>query len=158
MDPTLPSLSQDSTGVRAASAGAHRWDARIAVLGIVAALAALPLPAHASSPEFAGALLIGAVALLTGHRWALGVVVIAEVLLVAALWPLAFVHHPPSVPAQIAVAIACGSALPGLLALGRAAPELFDLVGLRLSGRAHRIAYAGLAMISFALIAAPALR
>jgi hypothetical protein len=132
-------------------------DLRIAVTGLAAALAALPLPAHASSPEVAAALAVGAIALALGQRWALGVVVIAEVLLMAALWPIAFLHYPPSVPAQIAVAIAFAGALPGLLALGRAAPSLLDLVGVRGSARIDRVARAAMLVGSLVVIAWPAL-
>jgi hypothetical protein len=36
-------------------------------------------------------------------------------------------------------------------------PSLFELLGVTLSARAHRLASAGLALVSVALIAAPAL-
>ncbi len=69
-----------------------RWAAGT---GLLSALAILPLPAHAHSPELAAALAVAAVAVLAGHRWALGALIIAEVFLVAAVWPAAFLARPP---------------------------------------------------------------
>jgi hypothetical protein len=152
----LPWLARRTPDAAAASAQRGR-DIRIAIAGLAAALASLPLPAHASSPEAAAALAVGAIALATGHRWGLAIVVLAEVLLVAALWPAAFLHQPPSVPAQIAVAIAFAGALPGFLAIGRAAPSLLELVGVRGSARTHRVTRGAMMVAAVAVLLAPAL-
>jgi hypothetical protein len=141
----------------AATTGSERArDVRIAITALAVALVTLPLPAHASSPESAAALAVGAIALATGHRWGLPIVVIAEVLLVAKLWPAAFLHQPPSVPAQIAVAIAFAGALPGFFAMGRAAPGLLELIGVRGSDRAHRLTRGALIATSALVLLAPA--
>jgi len=138
-------------------AKARRSDLWVGWMGLAAALAVLPLPAQAHSPEIASVLAVGAIALLVGHRWGLGVIVAADILLVAAVWPLAFLHHPPSIPAQIAVVIACAGAIPGLLAWGRAARSLLDLIGLGGSDRAHRVTRVALALFAFALLVSPLL-
>jgi hypothetical protein len=141
-----------------AAAGTERArDVRIAITALAVALVTLPLPAHASSPESAAALAVGAIALATGHRWGLPIVVIAEVLLVAKLWPAAFLHQPPSVPAQIAVAIAFAGALPGVPAIGRAAPSLLDLFGIRGSPQTHRLTHGAMVLAAVAVLLAPAI-
>jgi hypothetical protein len=119
----------------------------LGLTGLAAALAALPLPTHAHSPELGATLAIASIALLTGHRWGLAVLVIAEIFLIGAVWPLAFLAHPPSVPAQIAVFISVIGAVPGLASLGRAAAEMVELVGVRRTTRARRVAHAGLVLL-----------
>lgn len=116
--------------------------------GLAAALAALPLPTHAHSPELAATLAIGAIALIAGHRWGLAVLVVAEIFLIGAVWPLAFLAHPPSVAAQIAVTISLAGAIPGLRSLGRAAAEMVELVGARRTRRATRLARAALVALA----------
>lgn len=123
----------------------ERW---LGLTGLFAALAALPLPTHAHSPELAATLAIGSIALLAGHRWGLAVMVVAEIFLIGALWPLAVLARPPSVVAQIAVAVSVIGAVPGLHALGRAAAELVELVGARRTRRATRVAHVTLAAIA----------
>lgn len=98
------------------------------MLGLLAALAVLPLPTVGVTPEVAATLAVGAIALLAGHRWGLAVVVLADIAQIGALWPRAFLHDPPSTMAQLGVAIGIAGALPGLILLGRAAPELAELV------------------------------
>lgn len=98
------------------------------MLGLLAALAVLPLPTVGVTPEVASTLAVGAVALLAGQRWGLAVVVLADIAQIGALWPRAFLHDPPSTMAQIGVAIGLAGALPGLISLGRAVPELAELV------------------------------
>jgi hypothetical protein len=108
----------------------RRQETWIGVTGLVAALLALPLAPSAHSPEVASVLAVSAVALLAGHRWAIGLVVIAELLLLPGLWPRLFIY-PPDIPARIAVATACLSVVPGLFALRRAAAALIVITGVR---------------------------
>lgn len=148
-----PTLAQPGDGPGAGVAGParpsggarrqrrERW---LGLTGLLAALAALPLPTHAHSPELAATLAMGAIALLAGHRWGLVVIVLAEIFLIGAVWPLAFLAQPPSVPAQIAVLISVIGAVPGLRSLGRAAAEAVELVGARRTRRATRVAHGGL--------------
>ena len=131
----------------------ERW---VAASGLAAALAALPLPSHEHSPELAAVLAIGAIAWFAGHRWALGVVVLAEIFLVAAVWPLAILARPPSVPAQIAVTIACLGAGPGLWRLRGGARDVVALAGIA-SERGRRFAGHGLLAGALAILASPLL-
>ena len=128
----------------------------MAASGLAAALAALPLPSHEHSPELAAVLAIGAIAWFAGHRWALGVVVLAEIFLVAAVWPLAILARPPSVAAQVAVTVACLGAVPGMARMVGGADELVELLGVTL-GRWRRPAARGLVAASAVLLAWPAL-
>ncbi|MBK9031661.1 MAG: hypothetical protein IPL61_10060 [Myxococcales bacterium] len=122
--------------------------------GLAAAFAALPLPAHAHSPELAAVLAVGAIAALAGFRWGVAVIVLAEVFLVAAVWPLAILARPPSVAAQIAVAIACVGAVPGMIRLARGGCEVVDLLGV--SARWRRPTARALVLASGALWTWPA--
>src|SRR5690242_10585729 len=130
----------------------ERW---LGLTGLAAALAALPLPTHAHSPELAATLAIGSIALLAGHRWGLAVMVVAEIFLIGAVWPLAILARPPSLAAQIAVGVSVIGAVPGLLALGRAAAELVELIGARRTRRATRVADAGLALVALVVWVMP---
>lgn len=121
----------------------------MALTGLAAALAALPLPQHAHSPEIAAVLAIGAIASFAGHRWGLGVVVLAEIFLVAAVWPLAILARPPSVAAQIAVAISVLGAGPGLWRLRGGARDVIALLGL---ADERQVKWAGHGLIAGALL------
>lgn len=123
-----------------------RWAAGT---GLVSALAILPLPAHAHSPELAAALAVAAVAVLAGHRWALGALILAEVFLVAAVWPAAFLARPPSALAQLAVGVAALGAVPGLVRLLRGGDEVLDTfdVPARWRPALGRVLLAGAAVV-----------
>lgn len=123
--------------------------------GLAAAIAAMPLPQHAHSPEIAAVLAIGAVAALAGYRWGLGIVVLAEVFLVAAVWPLAFLAKPPSIPALVAVTISCLGAGPGLWRLRGGARDVIELLGIT-HARGRRWAGHGLAVAAVMIVAWPA--
>lgn len=132
-----------------------RSDGWVAVTGLAAALAALPLPSHAHSPEIAAVLAIGAIAAFAGFRWGVGIVVLAEIFLVAAVWPLAILARPPSVPAQIAVVIACLGAGPGLWRLRGGARDVIELLGI-VHPRGQRLAGHGMLIGAAMVLAWPA--
>jgi len=134
----------------------RRREVWVAVTALIAACAALPLPSHAHSAELAAVLAIGAVAALAGHRWGLAVVVLAEVALVASVWPLAILARPPSVPAQIAVAVACLGAVPGVARLVRGDDAVLELLGVT-SPRWRRPTSRGLIVLSAVVLAWPLL-
>jgi hypothetical protein len=113
----------------------------IASTGLIAALLALPLAPSAHSPEVASVLALSSTALLAGHRWALALVVIAELLLLPGLWPRLLVY-PPDIAAHIAIYAACLSAVPGILAMRRAAVALVGIAGMRRTRRSCRAAAA----------------
>ena len=62
-----------------------------ALTGLAAAMFALPLAQSSwHGPEVASTLAVSAVALLAGQRWAIAVIVIAELFLLPTIWPRAF--------------------------------------------------------------------
>jgi uncharacterized membrane protein YjjB (DUF3815 family) len=122
----------------------RRQEIWVAVTGLIAALLALPLAPASHSPEVASVLAVSSVALLAGHRWAIALVVLAELLLLPGLWPRLLVQ-PPDIPARIAIAAACLSAVPGILAMRRASAALIAITGVRrtrLTCRAGSVALA----------------
>jgi len=117
----------------------RRQEIWIAITGLIAALLALPLAPASHSPEVTSVLAVSAVALLAGHRWAVALVVVAELLLLPGLWPRLLVQ-PPDVAARIAILASCLSAVPGVLALRRAAAALVSIAGVRRTRRSCRAA------------------
>lgn len=101
----------------------ERWTA---ATGLLAALAILPLPAQAHSPELAATLAVAAVAVLAGHRWALGALIVAEIFLIAAVWPRAFLIEPPSLYARATIGVAALGALPGMVRLVRDGDDVLE--------------------------------
>ena len=138
---------------KAALARFRRQEIWVAVTGLIAALLALPLAPASHSPEVASVLAVSSVALLAGHRWAIALVVIAELLLLPGLWPRLLVQ-PPDVAARIAIAASCLSVVPGMLSMRRASAALITITGLRRTGRTCRAASAalGLALVVGALL------
>lgn len=134
-----------------------RLEVVVGLLGLVAALAVLPLPTIKGTPEMASVLAISAIALLAGHRWALGLVVLADIALVGALWPRAFLLDPPSVAAQVGVALGLAGALPGLLLIGRAAPAVAEVVLGRATRRAQSASLALIVIGSALWLSSPLL-
>ena len=104
----------------------------VAGLGLCAAMAAFALPfsGHDAqmAPEIASVLAIAAIGLLAGHRWAVAIVVIADVLLFGAVWPLAVFANPPSAHAQLIATLALVGALPGLVLMRRSLRPMVDLL------------------------------
>jgi len=132
-----------------------RLELWIGALGLLAALAVLPLPTVKVTPEVAAVLAVTAVALLAGERWALPILVLADVALIGLLWPRAFIHDPPSQAARVGVFLGLAGALPGIVAFGRAAPALAELVLGRPTQRAHAYVRAILVVSSALWIASP---
>ncbi len=123
-------------------------DLWIGCFGLIAALAVLPLPTVSDTPEIASILAVGAIALLAGHRWGLAVVVLADIALIGALWPRAFIHDPTSTEAQVGVALGLLGALPGLVSVRRGIPAIAELLIGRATARAQlttRLALVGFA-------------
>lgn len=106
----------------------RRDDVWIAMTGLTAAMLALPFaPNSWNGPEVASVLAVSATAMLAGQRWAVALVVIAELLLVPTVVPRALVGGPISIAAVHFLSIAM--LVPGLLATRRAAAALVLLSG-----------------------------
>jgi hypothetical protein len=115
----------------------RRDDLWIALSALAAAMLALPF-AHNSwnGPEVAAVLAVSATAMLAGQRWAIALVVIAELLLVPTCVPRAFAGGELWIGAVSLLAVAM--LVPGLLATRRAAAALVLLTGWRRTQRTCR--------------------
>jgi hypothetical protein len=144
----VPFVAVRTTGAAARHAASRarfrREEVWVAITGLVAALLALPLAPSSHSPEVASVLAVSTVALLAGHRWAIAPVILAELLLLPGLWPRLLIQ-PPDVVARIAIAAACLSVVPGVLALRRASAALIAIAGVRRTRQSCRAATLALA-------------
>jgi hypothetical protein len=103
----------------------------IATTALIAAMLALPLaPSSWHGPEVAAVLAVSATALLAGQRWAIAVIVLAQLLLLPTVWPRAFLSG-----SDLAVRLAALGSLiavvPGVIAMRRAAAALVLVTGRR---------------------------
>ena len=104
----------------------------IGATALVAALTALPLaPSSWHGPEVAAVLAVSATALLAGQRWAIALVVVAELLVAPTLGARAFLGGLALWPGRIAALTSLVLIVPGLLAMRRAAAALVLLSGRR---------------------------
>jgi hypothetical protein len=109
----------------------------IAISAIAAAMLALPFAQNSwNGPEVASVLAVSATAMLAGQRWAIALVVIAELLLVPTVVPRAFAGGP--LGAGIVHLLSVGMIVPGLLSMRRAAAALVLLTGWRRTQRTCR--------------------
>lgn len=106
-------------------------DAVIATTALVAAMVALPLARNSwHGPEVAAVLAVSATAMLAQQRWAIALVVIAELLLLPTLVPRVFLA-PGDLGIWAAGAVALAALVPGVLAIRRAAAALVLVAGWR---------------------------
>jgi len=107
----------------------RRDDMWIASTALVAALVALPLgPTSWHGPEVASVLAVAATAMLAGQRWAVAIVVLAELLLLPTIWTRAFLPAD-GLALQLVALGAMFAIVPGLLAMRRAAAALVLVTG-----------------------------
>jgi hypothetical protein len=108
----------------------RREDLWIGCTSLVAAMAILPLAQSSwHGPEVASVLAVSATALLAGQRWAIALVVIAELLLLPTAWPRAFLGGVDLWPGRIAALGSLVAIVPGLLSVRRAAAALVVVTG-----------------------------
>jgi len=126
----------------------------LALSGLVSAGLALPLaPSAWHGPEVAAILAIAATAQFAGHRWAIAVIVLSELLLLPTVWPRAFLEG--DLGSRISALITLGAMVPGLLAMRRAAAALVVLTGQRHPRQMRRVLHAGLLISCAIAIAVP---
>lgn len=114
--------------VRASTRVRRRDDLWIGATALVAAMLALPLAQSSwHGPEVAATLAIGATAMFAGQRWAIAVVVLAELLLLPTAWPRAFLGDDTAV--RLAAFGTLVAMVPGLLAMRRAAAAMVLVAG-----------------------------
>jgi hypothetical protein len=135
--------------------GAPR-DGWLAFTGLITAGLALPLAQSAwHGPEVAAILAVAAVCLLAGQRWAVAVIVIADLSLLPTVWPRA-VLGPGGVSRLIAFATLV-AIIPGVCAVPRAATVLTAMLGRTGTERAYRNAHLGLLVLGVFAVLAPLL-
>lgn len=124
----------------------HRSDVWIGVTALIGAMLALPLaPSSWQGPEVASVLAIAATAMLAGQRWAIAVVVIAQLLLLPTVWPAAFLSDDTF--ARVAAFGSLVALVPGLLAMRRAAAALVLVSGWRRTNTTCRRFHVGMVLI-----------
>src|SRR5262245_29167192 len=102
----------------------RRDDVWIATTGLIAAMLSLPLAQNSwHGPEMSAVLAVSATALLAGQRWAVAVVVVAELLLLPTAWPRAFLTGSDFI-SRIGALAALSALVPGVIAMRRAAAAL----------------------------------
>ncbi|MBL9015888.1 MAG: hypothetical protein JNL83_17005 [Myxococcales bacterium] len=116
----------------------RQGDIWIGLSALTAAMLALPFAQNSwNGPEVASVLAVSATAMLAGQRWAIALVVVAELLLLPTVAPRAFVM-PQLAIAPLASLVALAMLVPGLLATRRAAAALVLVTGWRRTQRTCR--------------------
>src|SRR5215468_4733522 len=134
----------------------HPREGWLALSGLVSAGLALPLaPSAWHGPEVAAILAVAAIALLAGQRWAVAVIVLAEICLLPTVWPRA-VLGTGGIPRLIAFATLT-AIVPGVLAMPRAAVALAAMTGHGQTERMCRCTQVGLLAIGLFAVLAPLL-
>jgi len=125
-DPVVPAHAMPENRVQRqamARLRMHRKDAWLACEALVVAFLVLPLGQSTwHGPEVAAVMAIAATSLFAGQRWAISVIVIAEVCLLPTVWPRAFLEGDLDV--RLVALMTLGAMVPGLLAMRRAAAVL----------------------------------
>lgn len=125
----------------------RRDDLWVAISALGAALMALPLaPSSWHGPEVSATLAIAATAMFAGQRWAIAVIVLAELLLLPTVWPRAFLTSS-DVVTRVAALGSVIAIVPGVLAMRRAAAALVLVSGWRRTSATCRRAHAVLVAI-----------
>jgi hypothetical protein len=134
----------------------RRSDTWLACTGMVGAALALPLAQSTwHGPEVAAVLAVSATALFAGQRWAMALIVIAELFLLPTVWPRAFLAG--ALIPRIAALATLVAIVPGLLAMRRAAAVLVVMTGLRRTPHLCRRVHAGLLAIAVLAVLVPLL-
>ena len=117
----------------------RRDDIWLGLTALAAAMAALPLAQSSwHGPEVSATLAVSAVALLAGQRWAIALVLIAELLLLPTIWPRAFLGGVALWPGRIAALTSLIMIVPGLLSARRAAAAMVLITGWQRTQRTCR--------------------
>lgn len=118
---------------------------------MISAMLALPLAQSSwHGPEVAAVLAVSATALFAGQRWAIALIVIAELMLLPTMWPRAFLPEGELVTRLVALG-SMVALVPGVLAMRRAAAALVLVTGRRRTRDACRRVH--VALVVTALIA-----
>lgn len=133
----------------------RRSDVWLGGTALVGAMLALPLAQSSwHGPEVAAVLAVAATALLAGRRWAIAVVVLAQLLLLPTVWPRAFLPGADLGP-RLAALGALIAAVPGVGATRRAAAALVLVTGQRRTRATCRRFHAGIVLAGLVAAALP---
>jgi len=134
----------------------RRSDAWLASTGLFCALLALPLAQSSwHGPEVAAVLAVSATALFAGQRWAIALIVIAELFLIPTVWPRAFLGG--DLVSRLVAQVTLVSIVPGVLAMRRAAAVLVVMTCQRRTQLMCRRVHAGLIAICVMAVIVPLL-
>ena len=123
-----------------------RADVWLAVTGLIGGLLALPLAQSTwHGPEVAAVLAVSATALFAGQRWAIAVIVIADLFLLPTVWPRAFLAG--DLTSRIVALVTLAAIVPGVLAMRRAATVLVVMTGQRRTHLVCRRVFIGLVAV-----------
>jgi hypothetical protein len=135
----------------------RRDDRWLAITGLIGALLALPLAQSSwHGPEVAAVLAVSATALLAGQRWAIGLIVTAQLFLIPTVWPRAFLEYS-DIASSIVALVTLASMVPGILAMRRAAAALVLVTGRERTPRMCRRFHTGLLAVGVLAIVVPLL-
>jgi hypothetical protein len=141
-----------------ARARRRRDDLWLGASALTAAMAALPLAQSSwHGPEVSATLAVAAVALLAGQRWAIAVVLLAELLLLPTIWPRAFLGGVALWPGRIAALTSLIMIVPGLLSARRAAAAMVLITGRPRTQRTCRRFQYGFVALGLVLALVPLL-
>jgi hypothetical protein len=134
----------------------HHNDTWLAATALFGALLALPLAQSTwHGPEVAAVLAVSATALFAGQRWAIALIVIAELFLIPTVWPRAFLGD--DLLSRVIALMTLVAIVPGVLAMRRAAVVLVALTCERRTPLMCRRVHAGLIAISVIAVIVPLL-
>jgi hypothetical protein len=135
----------------------RRDDLWVATTAMIAAMLALPFAQSSwHGPEVAAVLAVAATALLAGQRWAVAVIVVAELMLMPTVWPRAFLGDGLLLGrlASLATIIAV---VPGVLSMKRAAAALVVITNQRRTRTIVRRVHIGLVLTGLVAVLLPLL-
>jgi hypothetical protein len=131
-----------------------RSDVWLAVTGLIGGLLALPLAQSTwHGPEVAAVLVVSATALFAGQRWAIALIVIADLFLLPTVWPRAFLEG--DLTSRIVALVTLAAIVPGVLAMRRAATVLVVMTGQRRNQVISRRVYTVLVAVGVIAVLVP---
>jgi hypothetical protein len=134
----------------------QRKDLWLAAAGLLGGLLALPLAQSTwHGPEVAAVLVVSATALFAGQRWAIALIVIADLFLLPTVWPRAFLEG--DAVSRIMAMVTLVSIVPGLIAMRRAAAVIVVMTGQHRTQRTCRRVHLGLIAVSVIAVLVPLL-
>jgi hypothetical protein len=122
--------------------------------GLIGGMLALPLAQSTwHGPEVAAVLAVSATALFARQRWAIALIVIADLFLLPTVWPRAFLEG--DLTSRIVALVTLAAIVPGVLAMRRAATVLVVMSGQRRTQLMCRRVHVGLMVVGVLVLLLP---